>query len=238
MLLPFAVDVAEGWILTRDQGPTLAAIAREEGPHHYRDTSVALAVTQQAAAQSMGDLARVGLPRFEPVRAVALLDEMLAWFQALPSSNPSHVSLPVRRTSTTAASTLVDRWVAVASREPGIGLDHNDLHLGNVFPGPLISDWGDAVLGHPFSSLRPVVFATRKVFGAEAAALVRTTYLEQWGDPVALQETLEVAMQLAAVQRLYAWCRLGSPDLVAEYAEYVVPLVTELGRDITALTSP
>lgn len=238
VLAPRAVDGEQGWILTRDQGPTLAAIARQEGPQHYCATSVALAATQQAAATSLGELQLVGLPRFDPVRAVTLLDEMLAWFHALPSTNPANVTLSVRRTATAAASALVERWVAVAKGDPGMGLDHNDLHLGNVFRGPLISDWGDAVVGHPFSSLRPVVFATGKVFGDEAATLVRTTYLKQWGDPVELRETLEVAMQLAAVQRLYAWCRLGSADLVAEYAEYVLPLVMELGRDIADLTSP
>lgn len=237
ILIPFAMDAGSGWILTHDQGRTLAVISREEGPQHYGETAVALALTQQAAAPVMGDLARVGLRRFDPVRAVALLDEMLAWFADLPSSHPSRPTAETRRTAMAAATTLVDRWVAVVSHDPGMGLDHNDLHLGNVFRGPVISDWGDAVLGHPFSSLRTLVFAARNVFGAEAVSLVRTTYLEQWGDPADLHETLELAMQLAAVQRLYAWRRLDSPELVAENAEYVVPLMTEIGRPIDHLTS-
>ncbi len=45
-------------------------------------------------------------------------------------------------------------------------------------------------------------------------------------------------MQLAAVQRLWMWRRLESPDLVAEYAHYVVPLVKELGSPIAKLTTP
>ncbi|MDO5736997.1 MAG: phosphotransferase, partial [Propionibacteriaceae bacterium] len=233
VLVPFAMGPGEsGWILTRDQGPTLATVSHDEGPRHYRETAVALALTQQAASATPHVLAQVGLRRFDPVRAVVLLDELLSWFATLASSNPSHVGVDTRRSAMAGASALVDRWVAVASHDPGTGLDHNDLHLGNVFRGPLISDWGDAVLGHPFSSLRTLVFAAGQVFGDEASALVRKAYLEQWGDPADLHETLELAMQLAAVQRLYAWRRLGSPELVAEYAEYVVPLVTELGRPV------
>ncbi len=137
-----------------------------------------------------------------------------------------------------AAATLVDRWVALASPGPKSGLDHNDLHLGNVFPGPRISDWGDAVVGHPFASLRPLVFAAQSIFGPDAAAALRSVYLSHWDDADELQETLEVAMQLAAVQRLWMWRRLESPDLVAEYAHYVVPLVEELGSPVAKLTTP
>ena len=172
------------------------------------------------------------------MRAATLLDEMVGWFGTLPSSHPSHMGKGIRRAAVTATTSLVERWVAVTSRGPGIGLDHNDLHLGNAFPGPLISDWGDAVIGHPFSSLRPLVFAAGKIFGPDAATSVRDAYLGQWGEVQDLQETLELAMQLAAVQRLWMWRRLDSPDLVAEYAEYVVPLVAEMGRPIGALTTP
>ncbi len=67
---------------------------------------------------------------------------------------------------------------------------------------------------------------------------MRSEYLSHWGDAAELQETLEVVMQLAAVQRLWMWRRLDSPDLVAEHADYVVPLVEELGSPVTEFTSP
>ena len=229
-----ASDEATGWMVTRDQGPTLAARAREEGPHHY----VELAATMGRLQRSVGAAALepLELPTFRAEAAAGNLEEALRWFAALPADHPCHASSTEIRKSLGAMEAVVARWREVRPDVPGLSIDHNDLHAGNAYPGPRISDWGDAVVGHPFCSMRPLVVVAERTFGRELAAAVRQAYLEQWGDPDSLQESLDVALRLAVPQRLLSWRHLDEPDWIAEYAQYIRPLWEEIGSD--ALSEP
>lgn len=232
----FADDAERGWMLTADQGATLAGRAREEGSHHYAELAAALARVQRAVDPV--HLEALDLPVFAPEDATARLDDVLAWFAALPGDHPAHVDDRARAQALVRIEGLVNRWAELGRGLPGVGLDHNDLHAGNAYPGPRISDWGDAVMGHPFGSLRPLLFAANDVFGREAAATVRSTYLRHWGDPEELAEALEVAMQLTVVQRLHCWISLDDVNLVATYADYVTPLIREIGVQVLETSCP
>jgi len=238
VLIPHATHAEQRWILTRDQGPTLASRSREEGPHHYVETSVALARVQQAVGRHHDDLLAVGLHDFAPVDFVERIDDHLSWCAALPAGHPLRLGDSERRRTIRRAERLLDQWLALGSHGPGVGLDHNDLHLGNAFPGPILNDWGDAVRGHPFASLRALVVPCRKAFGRAAARGVRRAYLACWGDPDELAPVLETAMRMAAAQRFLAWRRLGDLDALAEYHQWVTPLLARLGESVDDVDVP
>lgn len=231
LVLPMvASNPATGWMVTTDRGPTLATVARDEGPHHVVELAATLAKLQRTVPRH--ELEALPHPVFAPTQATENLDDALAWFAALPTSHPCHVDAATRARALDAMTTVVDHWHDV---DPGIDLtvDHNDLHAGNAYPGPLISDWGDACIGHPFGSLRPLLFHARQEFGDDTAETLRRAYLAEWGDPEALSAALDVALHLAVPQRLMCWHLLDDPDLVAQYAQYVRPLWEDIGGELT-----
>ncbi|MDI3330184.1 MAG: phosphotransferase [Micrococcus sp.] len=245
LVLEVVADHAErGWMVTIDQGPTLASLAREQGPHHYEELAASMAEIQRSVTAA--DLAGLGLPVFAPRKAVDQLDEMLAPFAELPVDHPAHVSPGEREGALERLAAVVDRWTRLEAAVPGLGLDHNDLHAGNAFPGPRISDWGDAVIAHPFGSLRALLVPARNTFGPEVVDPIRRAYLAGFADGSgdgpggveALQEALDVAMMLAVPQRLAAWRAMQDPQSWAEYAHCIGPLWREAGVPAERVTVP
>lgn len=75
----------------------------------------------------------------------------------------------------------------LASAPFATGVDHSDLHHGNVLVGhgtPRIIDWGDSCISHPFASLFVVfqhIVARADEDGRRRAALrLRDVYLDAW----------------------------------------------------------
>jgi hypothetical protein len=244
MLDVVADDAERGWMVTADQGQTLAGLAREQGPHHYEELAAAMGRIQRSVHAT--DLTGMDLPVFAPQDAVARFHEMLEPFAALPAGHPAHLAPAERQVALERLAVVVDRWNRLEVEVPGLSVDHNDLHAGNAFQGPRISDWGDAVIGHPFCSLRALLVPARNVFGPELVARVRRAYLAGFedgpgsvpGDAEALQEALDLAMMLAVPQRLAAWQTMQDPLAWAEYAEYIVPLWREAGVPVEHVSMP
>jgi len=89
-------------------------------------------------------------------------------------------------------------------------VQHDDLHTGNVTArdGRLrVLDWGDSSISHPFFSL---VFA--HWHGHELDA-----YLEPWGDAA---ESVDLALRVGSVARLFKWIRIRDAMTPAERAEF------------------
>jgi hypothetical protein len=88
-------------------------------------------------------------------------------------------------------------------------VQHDDLHAGNVFGGRII-DWGDAVIGHPFTTL----LVTLRVYDGDPRPL-RDAYLEVWGREH--EAELDAALQIGAFTRILSWQRIdpASPSLEA-----------------------
>ncbi|MDO5067527.1 MAG: hypothetical protein Q4D96_09640 [Propionibacteriaceae bacterium] len=207
-----------GWIVSADAG---ASLATGEG-----DPTVMLAEALGRVQRATPLAALTGLPLqvFDPENAAHNLAELLEGVAStLPRNHPVRPSKAEQDAACAAMWRVTARWVAV---DPGLslGIDHNDLHPGNTFPGPRIADWGDAVIAHPFSSMRVLLDHARDRRATADA------YLRGWGDPKELREPLEVAVQLAAVQRLFAWSRILDPHLATQYAQHIRPLWSEIGR--------
>jgi Ser/Thr protein kinase RdoA (MazF antagonist) len=119
-------------------------------------------------------------------------------------------------------------WVAARTGElDGSGIaatiQHDDLHGGNVFIGPAgtrFFDWGDSVVAHPFGSmvttLNSVAYRLDTTADDPRIAPLRDAYLEAWTDlqpRAALQELLEVALDVGRIGKSAAWARaLGGLD--------------------------
>ncbi|PNL16788.1 phosphotransferase family protein [Micrococcus sp. FDAARGOS_333] len=251
-ILPLvAADASRGWQLSADAGPTLAALSRTEdiafllplpddGPAPgYVALARALARVQRGV--SAADLAGLGMPEFRPADAVRTMAERLEVFAALPVGHPVHCRPEEKARAADQMRAVVGAWEELVGEHPELDLlsvEHNDLHAGNAFlvDGRVrISDWGDAVLGHPFASLRALLFPARNVFGEDAVTAIRAAYLEEFfaggeAPPQQVQQrALDLAMTLGAANRLQCWTVM--PEAVwREYAEYIVPLWREAGR--------
>ena len=92
-------------------------------------------------------------------------------------------------------------------------LVHGDLHLANVAEGPrgpLLFDWTDACVAHPFLDLATIRRGTGEVDVAEEElrARLRAAYLPAWSSfesPERLARAWELAVPLAAVHQAISY---------------------------------
>ncbi|MFI5910428.1 aminoglycoside phosphotransferase family protein [Dactylosporangium sp. NPDC051541] len=188
VLAPIAADPVTGRLLLPDGGPTLrdrfqgaeleAAFVRVLPRYAELQRALMPAVPELLAAGVIDMRADVLVRRFDvAVEHAPAVHPKRAWFAAV-------------------AAALGE------SRVPA-GLDHADLHEGNVFAGGgLVYDWGDSVIGHPFGSM---LVALR--LGGDRG---RDAYLEVFSDlaPRAeLRRDLRNARIAANVIRALTWQR-------------------------------
>lgn len=235
-LLPLvASDAERGWMLTRDAGATLAGQTAHDPAQAYVDVARALAAVQRSVR--VDALQCVGLARFDPLYACHMLDTTLEPFTTLPADHPASVGQAERTRALKRMAAVVVEWRALGSDPVSLSVDHNDLHLGNALAGPRLSDWGDAVIGHPFCTLRSLLGAAQARLPVSQVQRIRDAYLAEFGDPVQLAPRLDVAMRLAVAQRLRVWSQMASPALWAEHSDWITPLWREVGTPLERVTA-
>jgi aminoglycoside phosphotransferase (APT) family kinase protein len=109
-------------------------------------------------------------------------------------------------------------------------VQHDDLHDANVFVNGerlIFFDWGDASVGHPFSSLLVSLNVARHRFelppGDPALLRLRDTYLEPWTehhDRDDLIRAVSLAVKIGTVGRALAWRRSLIGSGAAAWQEY------------------
>lgn len=222
VLPALAIDPAQGWLLTPDQGPTLAQHAGDPRDHRVRVVGE-FAALQRLLAERERAVVATGLTVMEPGAAAA---RMAAHIDALAALPPDHPFAPGPDLAATARARLpvIDRAAAVlAAAGIPLSLEHNDLHDNNAFvageAAPLrFFDFGDAVWGHPFASL---FIPLSQVLADDdpgdprddphGRALI-AAYLEPWADlasPDELEGILDAALVLGHVHKLESWWRLA-----------------------------
>jgi hypothetical protein len=219
VVTPLAVDVARGWLLLPDCGPTL----RERG------TTLAdweLVLPRYAELQrSLEHRALPGVDDLRPEVLPAVLDELLATVAVEP--------LQELRALQPRFATWCEELAASGVRPT---LQHDDLHDNNVFASGPIFDWGDACLGHPFASLlvvlRSVAFTFELAPGSPELARLRDAYLEAWTDThsrTELELLALLATRVGKLSRAVSWRRaLRGVDDPGEHAEAVAGWLEEL----------
>lgn len=104
-----------------------------------------------------------------------------------------------------------------AELEDVASIQHDDLHMHNVFEGPRILDWGDSCVSHPFFSL-VVTF----MFVRHGQGEIRDAYLEAYGGD---REAFDRALRVGRIAHLAKWVRfrdaLPPTELPAYDAHFV-----------------
>ncbi|MEU6383663.1 phosphotransferase [Streptomyces bauhiniae] len=202
VLRPLAVDAGRGWSLLPDGGPLFREV--EATPRAWEELLGGYARMQRALVPRVGELGALGVPGLKVSDVPASFDEL----RAEDSS---------RRAQLDALRARLAEWCAeLAALGLPDSLDHADLHEGQLFhPGPgrfTYFDWGDALVSHPFASLRIPAQRAAERFGPGVLPRLRDAYLEPWTDlglPTAeLRRAAHLAWRLGALGRARAWTRL------------------------------
>jgi hypothetical protein len=193
VLAPMAVDADRGWLLTPDGGPTFDSSA-----HDWNAVVGAYALLQQELASRIDDLRTTGTPFLPPDRLVDIY--------RLYDDDPAIV-------------TAIEHQAGVLTESGRLSLEHNDLHPGNVFGASRLFDWGDAVITHPFLSVR--------MFGGDWT----DEYFAHWRRSTQVSELeIAAARKLAPLIGLHPWSRID--NLSGPFAEFVDDLLASLRRGL------
>jgi hypothetical protein len=191
-LLPelLAVDPGRGWMLTRDAGVRLRElVAEERSLRRWLDVLPLYARLQRDAVPLVDELLDAGVP---DLRLTVLPDRFEQILGAVAGAD--------------AYRRLVPRVRDGCERLAGFGvaetIQHDDLHDAQVFVRDgriLVSDWGDAVISHPFFSMSVTLqgvigWGVDDVDGSEDTEPYAAAYLAPWGG--GLEDALRLALPL------------------------------------------
>ncbi|MQW74708.1 phosphotransferase [Nocardioides sp. dk4132] len=189
-----AADPGRGWMLMADAGTRLReVIPVERSLTRWYDVLETVARIQVGTLDAVEEMLALGVPDLRLPRLVERYDDLVR-----------RLDVPARFRS---ATPYVAELVATLERH-GVpaGLNHDDLHDGQVFLGTgrhLVLDWGDACLTHPFFVLSvalegQVAWGVDDVEGSVDIAPFRDAYLAPWAE--ALPGTDLVAVTDAALR--------------------------------------
>jgi hypothetical protein len=215
LLTPLGIDVARGWLLLPDGGPTLRdRLGRDKDLAHWERVLPKYAELQRHVEHR-------GLPGAEdhrPAQLPDLYDELLADLAVGP------------RAELEALRPKVAQWCQELTTS-GITatVQHDDLHDNNVFTHrdhDVFYDWGDASLAFPFSSLlvtlRSIASTWELEPGSPELQRVRDCYLEAWTDThsrTELELLALLATRVGKVSRSRAWLRALTGVEAGQHAE-------------------
>ncbi len=234
VLHPIAIDTAHAWSLLPDGGQPLT----EPQPAEPQSAEPQPAEPQPAGAGGpelawaeplrqraelqlrltarVNEMLDLGVPDVRPAWLPGRFDELMD-----DLTGAGDLAGAGDLTSISALRPQIVEWSAeLASGAVPDTLDHSDLHARQVF-APVAGryrffDWGDASIGHPFTSL----LVTMRGLPPDARARVRDAYLEVWpGNLAELRRAAHVACALAPLHRALSWFRvfLGERAPVRDY---------------------
>jgi len=211
VLEPIAVDVARGWVLLPDGGPTLAADALDE----FAEFLPRYGQLQRDLASHVDTLLEFGLADMRPAAMPARFDEAMV----VAERSRAAYGEPADRAALAEVAALRGEFAEWCARLAGspvpASLDHNDLHADNIFAtGTKFYDWGDAVVAHPFASMLMALgfLNHRHDLAATDPAVTRArdAYLEPFTDlapRASLVAEVELACRVAKAARVLVWDR-------------------------------
>lgn len=251
VLMPLSVEPDRGWQLLPDGGTPLRALAANTDHRAWERFAAGYAELQRRVTPYAAQLLALGVPDHRPAAMPGHFDALLA-DPAVPIAAPRRAALAASR----------DRYVEACARLAGAGpaptVQHDDLHSNNVLPGaasgvdgPLdrrlgsaapagspgdrFFDWGDASVGHPFTSLLVLLRAMAATFEVTAddpaVRRLRDAYLEPWGLGDDGRELAGLAVWTGTVGRALAWRRAlvaAGPAELAEFGDAVSGWFEEL----------
>lgn len=242
---PIAVDTDRGWLLLEDGGPVFRdAVPAEQLGDAWLPILRSYARLQRELSAHLPALLATGVPLHGPAELPDVLRQLLAE-HGPPPDVPDR---DLRR-----ILTMIDAAAARLAASPvPMSLQHDDFHTGNVFAGPdgrgvpVIFDWGDAQVGHPFASMlvvaRSLSHQHQVATEPDERRRLCEVYLEAWADlgsPEELYAQLLDAVLLGRVSRAASWARaLGraTGEELAEWGEGILGWLADLA-EVAARTS-
>jgi hypothetical protein len=227
-----ALDQRRGWVLMADHGsPAVDVLDPMAELRATEELLAPYAQLQRASAELVPAWIEGGVPDRSPRLLPHLVAELL-------DGGGATGPLPLPATEVDACREVLgdleracDR---LATSPTPRAIDHADIHGTNVLVGtgaPRLIDWGDACVGHPFSSLLvPIEWVAAKVSvdeQADAVRRLRDSYLEPWGDAADL-EVVGLAVWVGYVARALSndqQCAGGAPELVDDAQREIVALL-------------
>ncbi len=222
-----AAQPENGWMLMRDLGDvTLGMIDDAEMWH---DTMKTIAIVQQGYAGRFGEMERMGIERRT---TEDIVETLVNW-----TNDPAGVEILMFGEENEAAlrrlEPNVGRIESMAGKLHELGvpstLEHGDLDATNVFirnGSPVLMDWSDACVSHPFfTPLTPAQARRHPEFV--------DTYLREWTSYAPLESLrrgFEAAKPLAALESAFHYHRNIVPNL-----PFPLPDFRTLERYIPAL---
>ena len=212
-----AAQPENGWMLMQDLGDV--TLGTTDSADMWRDTMKTIAMVQHGYIGRLREMERLGIER----RTTEAIVETLAnW-----TDDPTGVEMRLFGEENEAALRRLGpdvgrtESIARALRELGVPptLEHGDLDATNVFirnGSPVLMDWSDACISHPFFT--PLTPAQARRY----PELV-DTYLREWMDyaPLeSLREGFSVAKPLAALESAFHYHRNIVPYLPFPYPDF------------------
>ncbi|MCE7002543.1 aminoglycoside phosphotransferase family protein [Kibdelosporangium philippinense] len=224
VLEPIALDVERGWLVLPDGGPTV----RHDPYESMLKVLPQYGELQRRLFPHVNRLLAAGVQDMRADVIPQRFDEAVATVRRRPHEPELVDEIVARR------DVVVERAAQLAEMSIPPSVDHNDLHVGNVFLAgrrAKFYDWGDSVIAHPLASML-VVAQTMDVDEASMQRL-RDSYLEAFSDLAThreLVEQLELACWVGIVARTLVWDRALGPN-PARFAS--APLETLSGIRVT-----
>ncbi|TMK76620.1 MAG: aminoglycoside phosphotransferase family protein [Actinobacteria bacterium] len=212
-----AIDCDRRWVLMRDAGPQLReTLAGSDDPRIWDELLPLYARLQLELGESVKELLALGTPDDRPQALRAAFEDLLPrWrlesrFAALAPVIEDYAG---RLSDTVPASVIHEEF------------NDNNIHLGAE--GPVVLDWGEAAVGHPFAGLVVTMRGLVDRWGFEPGGpelrRLRDVYLEPWAVLAPLPELIELfalAYPLGMVSRALAWDRILATLGEADAAEF------------------
>lgn len=204
-----AVDAGLGCFLTADHGAQLRQLVKAGGATQLPARAMQVyAGIQQAALPHVQELLALGVPDWRPRRLPLLFEELLA------GNDFKSLGFPARQH--TALLQYAGAMAAQCERLAALGIpatiEHADFQDKNVLAedGRLsVIDWGEAVIAHPFFSLRRFLVSVsihHKLEGRD----IKAAYLACWpDDPQVCEQAYALVEELSAAYAALAYAQLA-----------------------------
>ncbi|HEV8603648.1 MAG TPA: phosphotransferase [Gaiellaceae bacterium] len=212
-----AIDTDRGWLLTRDAGPPLRELlAGSKDPQIWDELLPLYAGLQIELGGSVEELLELGTPDDRPTTLRLAFEELFARWNLDPRL--------------LALAPEIEAYAERLGDTVPLSLIHEEFQDNNICvgpSGPVLIDWAEAAVGHPFAGLVVTMRGLADRWGLEPGgpelARWRDAYLEPWTTFAPLSQLVDLfglAYPLGMVSRARAWDRILAPLAEADRAEY------------------
>lgn len=217
-LLPIVVatDDSENWLLMGDLGKTIIG---DEPVAEWPAGLRAHAAIQRRWLGRTDELEAAGFERRGLAELASQIPGLLdlSLLASMPPASRDRLQAAIPR--------LVESCERLSAIGPAETIVHGDLHpwnIADVDGRPIVFDWSDSCVGHPFLDLATYVGRTRDVAARQACV---DAYLAVWSDVQerhVVEEAVRLALPLSAIHQVESYRRIVAgvaADDVGDMAE-------------------